>query len=96
MSYTNGNVERNNGTFKSVFNGISREKTDAIVSNLFPGASMVTNLINGCSTSNSLQLAKRYSWSILGILATKVPTKRINAAHIEIVAVRAVHKVIQS
>lgn len=94
-SHKIGIVERNNGVFKAVLDEISRKKTTAIPTAIVSRASFLTNLFKGSSVLSSFQLARGYSPSIAGIPSTIVPKKLLDA-HIEMMAARAIHKVLKA
>lgn len=94
-SHKNGHIERNNGTFKSVLEKLSKERTNDTPATLVSRASMITNLLHGSSTLSSFQLARGFTPSILGMPKSKVSQEMLDA-HIELTATRALQRLLRN
>lgn len=94
-SWKNGIVERNNGTFKNVLSRIARENTSASPTTLIARASLMKNMFHGNATLSAFQLAHGYVPSIAGVPDSLVSQELLDA-HVEIMASRAIQRVLQS
>lgn len=88
-SHKNGRVERNNGLFKSIFEKMSKEKTQAGIELIVARASFASNMMFWRSKLTPFQLARGYLPGIVGTPQT-ILTKELMDAYIRISASRAI------
>lgn len=89
--HKNGRVERRNGTFNYIFEKLSKEHTKADVTLIVARASFMTNIIFGRSKLHSLQLARGYMTSVVG-LPKQVLTQDVLQTRIQVTGCRAIRK----
>lgn len=88
-------MKRNNGIFKQILNGMTKELTTGSFNLLVARTSLIINLIYGISYTNAFQLAREYSPSIAGIPANIV-TEDMLQAHIRLTASQPMQRAITS